>query len=158
MNIILNEDYSLRATKMSQSELYDLSDINFFIPNKFNSCNVFTILTNSVGLTEIIPLNFIENNNSYKKYKVTYSNSIRVNSGEIEIKMVLVDSNSHEVCISSGNKVICNITVDNYKIARQVAITNELSLSVYELYKKIEQMTEMNIDIYERIMEVSNTW
>ena len=46
MNIILNEDYSLRTTKMSQSELYDLSDINFFIPNKFNSCDVFTILTN----------------------------------------------------------------------------------------------------------------
>lgn len=156
MNIILNEDYSLRTTKMSQSELYDLSDINFFIPNKFNSCNVFTILTNSVGLTEIIPLNFIENSHSYKKYKVIYSNSIRVDSGEIEIKIVLVDSNSHEVCISSGNKLICNITVDNYKIARQVAITNELSLSVYELYKKIEQMTEMNIDIYKRIVEVSN--
>ena len=156
MNVILNEDCSLRTTKMSQSELYDLSDINFFIPNEFNSCNVFTILTNSVGLTEIIPLNFIENRHSYKKYKVTYSNSIRVDSGEMEIKIVLVDSNSHEVCISSGNKVICNITVDNYKIARQVAITNELSLSVYELYKKIEQMTEMNIDIYERIVEVSN--
>ena len=85
MNIILNEDYSLRTTKMSQSEIYDLSDINFFIPNKFNSCNVFTILTNSVGLTEIIPLNFIENSHSYKKYKVTYSNSIRVDSGEMEI-------------------------------------------------------------------------
>lgn len=156
MNIILNEDYSLRATKMSQSELYDLSDINFFIPNKFNSCNVFTILTNSVGLTEIIPLNFIENNNSYKKYKVTYSNSIRVDSGEMEIKIVLIDSNSHEVCISSGNKVFCNITVDNYKITHQVAIINELNLSVYELYKKIEQMTEMNIDIYEKIVGVSN--
>ena len=156
MNIILDEDYSLRATKMSQSELYDLSDINFFIPNKFNSCNVFTILTNSVGLTEIIPLNFIENSNSHKKYKVTYSNSIRVDSGEIEIKIVLVDLNSHEVCISSGNKVICNITVDNYKIAHQVATTNELSSLVSDLYKQIERMTEMNIDIYEKIMEVSN--
>ena len=156
MNIILDEDYSLRTTKMSQSELYDLSDINFFIPNKFNSCNVFTILTNSVGLTEIIPLNFIENNHSYKKYKVTYSNSIRVDSGEMEIKIVLVDSNSHEVCISSGNKVICNITVDNYKIAHQVATTNELSSLVSDLYKKIERMTEMNIDIYEKMVEVSS--
>ena len=156
MNIILNEDYSLRTTKMSQSEIYDLSDINFFIPNKFNSYNVFAILTNSVGLTEIIPLNFIENSHSYKKYKVTYYNSIRVDSGEMEIKIVLVDSNSHEVYISSGNKVFCNITVDNYKIARQVAITNELSLSVQELYKKIEQMTEMNIDIYEKIVGVSS--
>ena len=156
MNIILDEDYSLRATKMSQSELYDLSDTNFFIPNKFNSCNVFAILTNSVGLTEIIPLNFIENSHSYKKYKVTYSNSIRVDSGEMEIKIVLVDLNSHEVCLSSGNKVICNITVDNYKIAHQVATTNELSSLVSDLYKKIERMTEMNIDIYEKIMEVSN--
>ena len=152
MNIILDEDYSLRTTKMSQSELYDLSDINFFIPNKFNSCNVFTILTNSVGLTEIIPLNFIENSHSYKKYKVTDSNSIRVDSGEIEIKIVLVDLNSHEVCISSGNKLICNITVDNYKIAHQVATTNELSSLVSDLYKKIERMTEMNIDIYEKIL------
>lgn len=155
MNVILNEDYTLRTTKMSQSESYDLSDINFFIPNKFNSCNVFIVLINSVGLTDIIPLNFIENSHSYKKYKITYSNSIRVDSGEIEIKIVLVDSNGREVYISSGDKLFCNITVDNYKIARQVAITNELSLSVYELYKKIEQMTEMNIDIYEKIMEVS---
>ena len=155
MNVILNEDCSLRTTKMSQSELYDLSDINFFIPNKFNSYNVFAILTNSVGLTEIIPLNFIENSHSYKKYKVTYSNSIRVDSGEMEIKIVLVDSNSHEVCISSGNKLICNITVDNYKIARQVAITNELNTTMHELYKKIEQLTEMNISIYEKIKEVS---
>ena len=158
MNVILNEDYTLKTTKMSQSESYDLSDINFFIPNKFNSCNIFTILTNSVGLTEIIPLNFIENSHSYKKYKVTYSNSIRVDSGEMEIKIVLVDSNSHEVCISSGNKVICNITVDNYKIAHQVATTNELSSLVSDLYKKIERMTEMNIDIYEKIMEVSGKW
>lgn len=156
MNIILNEDYTLRTTKMSQSESYDLSDINFFIPNKFNSCNVYVVLINSVGLTDIIPLNFIENSHSYKKFKITYSNSIRVDSGEIEIKIVLVDSNGREVYISSGDKLICNIAVDNYKIARQVAITNELSLSVYELYKKIEQMTEMNIDIYEKIMEVSN--
>ena len=87
---------------------------------------------------------------------MTYSNSIRVDSVKIEIKILLFDSNSHEVCISSGNKLICNITVDNYKITRQVAITNELSLLVSDLYKKIEQMTEMNIDIYEKIMEVSN--
>ena len=158
MNVILNEDYTLKTTKMSQSESYDLSDINFFIPNKFNSCNVFVVLINSVGLTEIIPLNFIENSHSYKKYKVTYSNSIRVDSGEIEIKIVLVDSNSHEVYISSGNKLICNITVDNYKIAHQVATTNELSSLVSDLYKKIERMTEMNIDIYEKIMEVSGKW
>lgn len=156
MNVILNEDYSLRTTKMFQSESYDLSDINFFIPNRFNSCNVFIVLINSVGLTEIVPLNFIENSHSYKKYKVTYSNSIRVDSGEVEIKIILVDSNSREVCISSGDKLICNITVDNYKIARQVAITNELNISVHELYKKIEQMTEMNINIYEKIMEVGD--
>lgn len=155
MNVILNEDYTLKTTKMSQSESYDLSDINFFIPNKFNSCNVFVVLINSVGLTDIVPLNFIENSNSYKKYKITYSNSIRVDSGEIELKIVLVDSNGREIYISSGDKLICNIAVDNYKIARQVAITNELSSSVYELYKKIEQMTEMNIDIYEKITEVS---
>lgn len=155
MNVILNEDYTLKTTKMSQSELYDLSDINFFIPNKFNSCNVFVVLINSVGLTDIVPLNFIENSNSYKKYKITYSNSIRVDSGKVEIKIVLVASTSREVYISSGDKLICNIAVDNYKIARQVAITNELSSSVYELYKKIEQMTEMNIDIYEKITEVS---
>ena len=35
-------------------------------------------------------------------------------------------------------------------------ITNELSSLVSDLYKKIERMTEMNIDIYEKIMEVSN--
>lgn len=155
MNIILNEDCTLRTTKMSQSETYDLSDIDFFIPNKFNSFCIFVVLINSVGLTEIIQLNFMENSHQYKKYKITYSNSIRIDSGEIEIKIILVDSTSRDVFISSGDKLICNITVDNYKIARQVAITNELSLSVYELYKKIEEMTEMNIDIYENIMEVS---
>ena len=156
MNIILNEDYSLRTTNMSQSKIYDLSDINFFIPNKFNSCNVFTILTNSVGLTEIIPLNFIENSHSYKKYKVTYTNSIRVDSGVVEIKIILIDLNNRDIFISCGDRLFCNIAVENYKIARQLAITNELNTTIHELYKKIEQMTEMNIDIYERIMEGRN--
>lgn len=155
MNIILNEDYSLRTTKMSQSELYDLSDINFFIPNKFNSCNVFIALINSVGLTDIIPLNFTENSQSYKKYKVTYTNSIRVQSGTVKIKIILVDSNNHSVIISCGD-VTCNITTENYKIGHQVAITYELNTSMQNMYLKMQELTEMNIDIHEKIMEVGN--
>lgn len=155
MNIILNEDYSLRTTKMSQSELYDLSDINFFIPNKFNSCNVFIALINSVGLTDIIPLNFTENSQSYKKYKVTYTNSIRVQSGTVKIKIILVDSNNHSVIISCGD-VTCNITIENYKIGHQVAIIYELNTSMQNMYLKMQELTEMNIDIHEKIMEVGN--
>ena len=155
MNVILNEDYSLRTTKMSQSELYDLSDINFFIPNKFNSCNVFIALINSVGLTDIIPLNFTENSQSYKKYKVTYTNSIRVQSGTVKIKIILVDSNNHSVIISCGD-VTCNITIENYKIGHQVAIIYELNTSMQNMYLKMQELTEMNIDIHEKIMEVGN--
>lgn len=156
MNIILNEDFTLKTTKMDKLSEYDLSDINFYIPNVFNSCNCFLCLTSDSGLIDIMPIEFIGNSLSYKKYKVTYSNPIRIKSGKTEIKIILVDSNNHSVCISSGDNLFCNLKIDNYKICHQIAMIDELNLSMKNMYHKMQELTKMNIDIYEKFVEVRN--
>ena len=154
MNIILNRDYTLRTTKMKEETEYGLSDIDIFIPNSFNSYNCFLCLINNIGLTDIVPIEFVENSSSYKKYKISYSNPIRINSGETKIKIILVDSENHSVIISAGN-VLCNLDIENYKIGHQMTVISDTNSSIQNMYNKIQELTKMNIDIYEKIVEAS---
>lgn len=154
-NIILKEDYSIKTVKLNQNEAYDLSDLLFYIPNKFNCSHVFVLLSDST-MIDIVPLHYAENYQAYKIYKMDYSNSIRINSGMVKLKVLLFDEMQMAVSMSNEN-IEFNAVIDNYKIAHQLAITMELNNAVTDIYNKIMKLTDMNIDIYEKMMEANKT-
>lgn len=157
MNIILNEDYTMRVTKMDNSATYDLSEIGIYIPVAFSSSDCFLYLTDEDGLTDVVPLEYEENSLSYKRYKVTYKNPIRVKSGKMIIKIVLFDTATHLVNTSIGNEIVCSLNIDNYAVCHRLAVVSELNLYIANIYDKIQKLTEMNIEIYEKIVEARKT-
>lgn len=149
LNILINEDYSIKTTQFESKKVYDLSELLFFIPNIFNCCSIFILITDSVGVNDIIPLQFTGNYKNYKNYKINYSNSIRIKSGKIKIKILLIDSQTNELNVSEC--FYCDICIDNYKIAHHLVITNELNTNIKNIYDKILRLTEINTDIYDNI-------
>ena len=156
MNIILNEDNSLRTTKFNSDKIYELSDINIYIPNDVTYTNIYIVLINKLGINDIIPLELSERTATHKKYRFTYTNPIRINSGEVEVKILLIDVNNNYSAIVSGD-LVCSVNIDNYRIAYQTIISEQVSSNVAKAYDKIKELTEMNIEIYEKILKESET-
>lgn len=154
MNIILNEDNSLRTTKFNRDNTYELSDMNIYIPNDVTYTNIYIVLINKLGINDIIPLELSERTATHKKYRFTYTNPIRINSGEVEIKLLLIDVDNNYSSIVS-DEIKCNINIDNYKICYQTVISEQLGNSIKSMYEKINQLTEINIEIYDKIMKGS---
>ena len=154
-NVLLNEDFSIRTTQLNKTETYELSDLLFYVPNVFNCSHIFILLTDSMGMTDIIPLQFIGNHQSHKKYKVSYSNSIRVKSGIVTLQMLIFNSSTHQCNISIDN-ISLNASIKNYKATHQLAITMELNSFVKDLYDKIVKLTNVNIELYDKIMKEVN--
>ena len=150
-NIILKEDYSINAVKIKENDACDLSDLSFYIPNKFSNCNVFILITDC-KITDIIPLKYDGIYQHYKMYRVKYDTPIRADSGKMKVKILLFDYDSMDVCVSENIEINCSI--ENYKLSHQFAITMEINNTLTETYKKIIELTNMNISIYEKISEV----
>lgn len=156
MNIILNKDCTLRITKFNRDNTYELSDIDFYIPNELNYSNLYVILTSKLGVYDIIPIELFERTATYRKYKITYNNPIRINSGDVEVKLLLIDVNKNYSSIIS-NDLVCSVNIDNYRIAYQTVISEQVSNNVAKTYDKIKKLTEMNIEIYEKVLKGSET-
>lgn len=154
MNIILNEDNSLRTTKFNSDKTYELSDMNIYIPNDVTYTNIYIVLINRLGINDIIPLELSERTATHRRYKITYTNPIRINSGDVTVKLLLIDVNNNYSSIISGD-FVCSVNIDNYRIAYQTIISEEVSNNVAKMYEKIKQFTEMNIEIYDKIMKGS---
>lgn len=154
MNIILNEDNSLRTTKFNSDKTYELSDMNIYIPNDVTYTNIYIVLINKLGINDIIPLEIVERTTTHRKHRFTYTNPIRINSGEVEIKLLLIDVDNNYSSIVS-DEIKCNINIDNYQICYQTVISEQLGNSIKSMYEKIKQLTEMNIEIYDKIMKGS---
>lgn len=154
MNIILNEDNSLRTTKFNSDKTYELSDMNIYIPNDVTYTDIYIVLINKLGINDIIPLELSERTATHRRYKITYTNPIRINSGDVTVKLLLMDVNNNYSAIVSGD-LVCPVNIDNYRIAYQTIISEQVSNNVAKTYNKIKELTEMNIEIYEKVLKGS---
>lgn len=148
----MNKDCTLRTTKFNRDNTYELSDIDVYIPNDFNYTNLYIVLVSKLGVYDIIPIEFFERTATHRKYKITYNNPIRISSGDVEVKLLLMDVNNNYSAIVSGN-LVCSVNIDNYRIAYQTIISEKVSSNVAKAYDKIKELTEMNIEIYEKILK-----
>ena len=130
--------------------------MNIYIPNDVTFTNIYIVLTNKLGINDIIPLELSERTATHKKYRFTYTNPIRINSGEVTVKLLLIDVNNNYSSIVS-NDLVCSVNIDNYRIAYQTIISEKVSSNVAKAYDKIKELTEMNIEIYEKILKGSET-
>ena len=147
-NIILMDNFNIRATSFNANNTYGLEDLLFYVPNKMNGANIYMMIIDSAGTKDIVPLQYDGSHNEYKKYKINHSASIRIKSGECQLYVLTIDRTN---TINSSTKMDIKLAVENYKLMRQLYIVNELNGAMASMYEKILNMTEMNIDLYEKI-------
>lgn len=148
-NIILMDNLNIRATSFNAKNTYGLEELLFYIPNKMNGVNIYLMVIDAAGTKDIVPLQFVGTHNEYKKYKINYAASIRCKSGACQLHILTVDSKTNS--IDTSGKMDIQLNVENYRLMRQLYIVNELNNTMSGMYEKMLQMTEMNIDLYEKM-------
>ena len=149
-NIILMDNFNIRTTSFSATSTYGLEELLFYIPNKMNEANVYIMIVDSAGTKDIVPLQFVGNHNEHKKYKINHSTSIRIKSGECQMYILTIDSKTN--MINTSTKMIIKLSMENYKLMRQLYVVNELNNSMSAIYEKILNMSEMNVELYEKML------
>lgn len=154
-NIIIDDKLNIRTTQFKNDELYSFSDLFFYVSDRYNNYGVYLIVSNTNNVSDIIQLDYYNCANGYKIYTINYNKKTRIQSGDCKISILLLDNNISQCYTSQSMNV--NINIENYQLSHQLCITKEISQTIDSLYNKIIELTNMNINLYEKIEnEVNN--
>ena len=151
-NIILNEELHISATKLQ--EVNDIESLSFYVSKKYANSNICIAITDSRGIFDIIPLTFLKAETNYKVYHIDCKNKLRIQSGQCKITFFVFDKEFENCCAS--NTFSLDLSVENYNLFRQTYINRELCNEIAITYEKILKMTEINIEIYDKMRGVKN--
>lgn len=151
-NIIINDDLTIRTTQFNVNEVYSLYDLNFYIPTTLSIYKPFVIIEENSSLYDICGLTFDKNNSNYNVYKFEQNQCLRIRTGKCKITIMLIQSGDVQ-CSKVSKSVEVNLNIDLYKMSHRLYISEQLSSEVTQMYKKILDLTNMNIEMYEKIQE-----
>lgn len=119
----------------------------FYIPKTYKNITPFLIIKNLEGQSDIIKLSQTQVDKNYNIFSVALSNSIAIAEGQLTIAILGIDNSK----IFSSEAVSLHLSFENYNIGHQIQMIDQLSKEVILAYRKIEELTKMNIEIYEAI-------
>lgn len=154
-NIILNDTNTLRATQFNAATKYNIEDINFYVPvRKANENQVFLVLKNNKNLYEIIELMPKKDGASSTNivYKVPLKQALRINNEPVALKFLLININTGEYTYSSSMNI--NIETDNFRIAQQVYVAQQVNFQTQDLYKKMVGLAAQIEELYNDRKEI----
>lgn len=150
-NIILDNN-RFRTVDFNVITEYELTDLNFYIPADFFNYAVYAIIYDSSGVNEICSLVNTELRSNRKVFKFDPSYSYRIKSGNSTIYLVLISPDMKTAVISQDFHA--NIKIDKMKVSHYTLLTETFSQQLADTYTKIEELTKLNIDIYEKILSL----
>lgn len=140
-NFIFEGPNKLRVTSFSSVARYDVGELNFYISTKFGSrLQVFMILKNEVGLYEIVELAKSGVSGQNVLYKLPINQKLRVGNERVFLSLLLLDNVNNTYYISPETQI--HITTDNYILARQVYIAQEIGSAVQDCYARVLALAE----------------
>lgn len=151
-NIILNEELHISATKLQ--DVNDIEGLSFYVSKKYANRNICIAITDYRGIFDIIPLTFLKTETNYNVYHIGCKNEIRIRGGECKIIFFIFDK-EFENCNASKTFSL-NLNVENYNLFHHTYISRLLSNDIAAAYDKILKMTNMNIEIYDKMRGVEN--
>ena len=150
INIIYDIDNNdLRLISFNPSQSYQLEELVFYIPKQLKNMTPFLLIKDKNSKKDILKLTQISTDRNYIIYSVSLENKITVSEGASAITLMLLEENLFKTVSSS---II--LAYDNFTLAKQINIIEDLSKQITIAYKKIEELTKMNIEIYKSIEEV----
>lgn len=146
-NFVFESPTKMRTTNFSPSITYDIGELNFYVSVKFGSnFQVFLILKNQKGIYDIVELTKTNTSTGLNVlYKLPINQTLRVNKELVEASL-LVLNNDGTYNLSNAIKVF--VSTENYALARQVYIAQEVGKSVQDCYSKVLLLTEKNEEMH----------
>lgn len=108
------------------------------------------LIEDSKGVKDILKLTKDSFDRYYNIYSVSLANAICVEAGESKIVLLLLGNNTIKAAAQSN----VYITYDNFTTGQQIQMIEEFTKEVRRACRKVEEMTKMNIQIYQEIEEV----
>jgi hypothetical protein len=135
--VILETKGNLYLRDFSLTQANEIGNIDFYVAAALKRpTQVFLVITDpATNLYDIIELHQAVNNLGNPVFKVPVGQAIRIEKAHAIIKLLVVDNESG-TCIFSDPAELY-LTTENYKIARETAIVNELGKTVGGYYDAI---------------------
>ena len=147
MNVVFeSEKKSLRLVKFNPEETYNLEDLDFYIPSNLRNATPFLLIKDSEGTKDILKLAQIQTGHAYNIYSVSLDNVISVTDGLSSIIVMVINN---DIMRSAASEIILNY--ENFQNGIELSSLEKFSYSLAETYTKIQELTKMNIEIYETI-------
>ena len=148
-NIILQDGLKVTTTKLSVEDENDLGSLKFYISKKYNLFSVCVAIIDSYGVFDIIPLAFLSDETNYKVYCINCKNATRIKNGKCKMIFFIFDKEL-QYCRSSES-IDIGISTTNYTLLHKTYISKQISDDIASYYDKIVKLTEMNIELYDKI-------
>lgn len=147
IKIIYNKDKDLRTIEDALDN--SLDNLHFYIPKKLQG-SFYCRLVDSNESESILKISKSDSSDKlYDIYKVSLDNFISCGNGNIQLSILHIENNIPYISAD----IQLNLIFDKCKSAMQLYFMDDLTSEVINKYKKIVELTEMNINIYNDIKE-----
>lgn len=139
---------NLRLINFNPNLVYQLDELVFYIPKKYKDITPFLLIKDSKDNKDILKLELKNKDSNYNLYSVSLHNTVTIAEGISSLVVLLIDS---KIMHSASVNIVLNY--DNFTLGQKIYLIDELSKDIVRKYQQVEQMTKMNIDIYQSIEE-----
>lgn len=144
--MFMEQNHHLHLEKGFSSK-EDLGNIEVYVYHKIGMPRrqVFLIMEDQQGMREVIELEQkgIKEGYPYRIYAPSLNQSVRLQSGIVTLKIMLLTIGSTEYFMS--NPITLTLTTSHYNLTRQVYLSQELGAKVHGYYSKIVELFEQLI-------------
>ena len=148
IKIIYNKDKDLRIIEDALDN--SLDNLHFYIPKKLQG-NFYCRLVDTNETESILKISKTDSSDKlYNIYKVSLDNFVACCNGDIKLSIFHIENNLPYI----SNDIQVKLCFDKCKSMMQLYFMDNLTTEVVNKYKKIIELTEMNINIYKDIKEV----
>lgn len=130
------------------NQVYNLEDLVFYFPKNRN-ITPFLLLKDSYETKDVLKLTKCGMDKNYIIYSVSIDSGFSAKNGYIDISVLTLEND----IIKTSPKTQISLNFDNFMIAKRTSLLDEVSRNLASTYQKIEELTKMNIEIYQNIEE-----
>ena len=147
MNIVYNFDKNeLKFLKFDPLNVYQLSDLKFYIP-KTGNITPFLLISSKED-KDILKLTKIQEDGNYDVYMAGIETTITIRDMECQISLFAVEDSNVKIS-ASHNHIL--LAFDDYKLGNQIYLIENLSQNLMTMYRQIEELTKSKKNTVEMI-------
>lgn len=139
-NVIYERNGTLRLKDFSLVEPNDLSSMDFYVALAAQTeTQVFLILKDiESGLHEVVELKECTNALGRPVFRIPLTYSLRLNKSHVQMQLMILDVAAQTHTLSNLSPTVV-VSTENYKLAREIAMVNELGTNAKTYYEAIIQ-------------------